>query len=148
MSVNGVSFCIVPVPEMGLIYPKNRQSYSEKNNQPQILLSLSRNRLLGRKETIWRFVMVILSPVRGFLPRRGDLSRTERVPNCTNLTDSPATMVSFITEKTVSTISAAFRCESPSFSLTEMASSFRVTFFFFILLILLGNGHQIFASML
>lgn len=94
--------------------------------------NLPRNFPLGRKLTICRLVIVIDWPVFGLRPRRGDLSRTFKLPNWTNLIDSPLTKVSFKVAKTVSTISAAFRWEIPSFSVTEMANSFRVTFFLFI----------------
>jgi hypothetical protein len=40
-----------------------------------------RNCLPGRNKIICRLVMVIDSPVCGFLPRRGDLFRTINVPN-------------------------------------------------------------------
>lgn len=79
------------------------------------LFSRSRSRLLGRNDTICRLVMVIDFPVLGFLPRRGDLLRTVKVPNWTSFIDSPATIVIFMTAKTVSTIAAAFRCETLSF---------------------------------
>lgn len=51
--------------------------------------NLSRNCLLGRKLIICRLVMVIDSPVFGLRPRRGDLSRTFKLPNWTSLIDSP-----------------------------------------------------------
>ena len=71
--------------------------------------NLSRNCLLGRKVIICRLVMVIDSPVFGLRPRRGDLSRTFRLPNWTNLMEFPLIKVFFKVAKTVSTIFAAFR---------------------------------------
>jgi hypothetical protein len=97
------------------------------------LFNRSRSRLLGRKETICRLVMVMEAPVLGLRPRRGALSRTNKVPNWTSFTDSPATMVYFKVAKTAATISAAFLCGTPNFSFTDSANSLRVTFFFFIL---------------
>lgn len=101
--------------------------------------NLSRNCLLGRKEIICRLVMVIDSPVLGLRPRRGDLSRTFKLPNWTNLIDFPLIKVFFSVAKTVSTISAAFRWETPSFSVIDMANSFRVTLFFFIFNIMVSH---------
>ncbi len=97
--------------------------------------NFSRNCVLGRNVIICRLVIIIDWPVCGLRPRRGDLSRTFKLPNCTSLIDSPLTKVFFKVAKTVSTISAAFCCDMPNFSVIDTVNSFRVTVFFFIFLL-------------
>lgn len=90
-----------------------------------------------------RLLIIIDSPVCGLRPRRGDFSCTMKLPKWTSLIDSPLINVFFSVENKVSTISAAFLCEIPSFSVTEVASSFLVTLFKFIVQ---GNGWSIWTG--
>jgi len=52
-----------------------------------------------------------------------------KLPKWISLIHSPLINAFFSVEKIVSTISDAFLCEIPSFPVTEVASSFLVTFF-------------------
>lgn len=56
-----------------------------------------------------------------------------KLPKLTSFIDSPLVKVLFSVENNVSTISAAFLCEMLSISVTDVASSFLVTFFVFII---------------
>ena len=72
---------------------------------------------LGRKVSTRRAVIWMSSPVCGFLPFRGRLSRKMKFPNPEILIFSPSFRISFIVSKIVSTISCdSFFERPPTFS--------------------------------
>ena len=80
---------------------------------------------LALKVSTRRPLMIISSPVFGFLPRRGFLPRTTKLPKPEILTFSPFSKQLFMISKVASTTSVAWFLEKPTFSsIRAMISAF------------------------
>ncbi|CFP67154.1 Uncharacterised protein [Bordetella pertussis] len=78
---------------------------------------------LAWKVTTRRAAMGMVSPVLGLRPGLGGLSRTWKLPNPDNFTESPRASASRISSKKVSTMSLASRLFRPTRSKSSSASS-------------------------